>query len=152
MVPSASKSRLEQASSHQKRIAVKAVNPKVELWSTCFPHSGSARTEEAQDWPAWCREGIVERLGMMDYSMTTAGFESLIAAQRTNDFGTFGNYAPVFGDVRWHGAVTVAEKALVAARQIEAIRRQGYRTFCYFCLSLDTAPVLELLAQGPLNR
>lgn len=146
--------RVETITSHIREIrkAVKAVNPKVELWSTCFPHSGSARTEEAQDWPAWCREGIVERLGMMDYSMTTAGFESLIAVQRMNDFGTFGNFAPVFGDVRWHGAVTVAEKALVAARQIEAIRRQGYRTFCYFSLSLDTAPILELLAQGPLFR
>jgi hypothetical protein len=146
--------RVEAITSHIRRIraAVKAVNPKVELWSSCFPHADSARTNEAQDWPAWCREGIIERLDMMDYSMTTAGFESLIAAQRTNDFGTFGNYAPVFGDVRWHGAVTVAEKALVAARQIEAIRRQGYRTFCYFCLSLDTAPILELLAQGPLFR
>lgn len=146
--------RVEAITSHIREIraAVKAVNPKVELWSTCFPHADSARTSEAQDWTAWCREGIVDRLGMMDYSMTTAGLESLIAAQRTNDFGSFTNFAPVFGDVRWHGATTIAEKALVAAKQIEAVRRQGYRTFSYFCLSPDTVPILKLLSQGPLGN
>ena len=146
--------RAEAITSHIREIraAVKAVNPKVELWSSCFPHAGSAFANEAQDWTAWCREGIVDRLGMMDYSLTSAGFEGLIAAQRTNDFGSFTNFAPVFGDVRWHGATTIAEKALVAAKQIEAVRRQGYRTFSYFCLSPDTVPILKLLSQGPLGN
>ena len=146
--------RVEVIKSHIREIrdAVKAVNPKVELWGTCFPNATSAYRDVAQDWPAWCRENLIDRLGMMDYTSTTAGLEGLIAVQRQNDFGSFANYAPIFGDVRWQGAATIAEKALVAARQIEAIRRQGYRSFAFFGLRPDTAPVLKLLGQGPLKE
>jgi hypothetical protein len=146
--------RVEIIKSHISEIrnAVKAVNPKVELWGTCFPNATSAYRDFAQDWPAWCRENLVDRLGMMDYTCTTAGLEGLIAVQRQNDFGPFVNYAPIFGDVRWQGAATTAGKALVAARQIEAIRRQGYKSFAFFGLRSDTVPVLKLLGQGPLKE
>ena len=41
---------------------------------------------------------------------------------------------------------------LYAAKYLEAIRRQGYRTFGFFQFTEETKPVLELLAQDPLGK
>ena len=144
--------RVEAIASHIRDIrdAVKAVNPKVELWTTCFPYSTAIKFE-GQDRGRWGRERLVDRIGFMNYTYTTAGFEGLVAAQRKDDYGDFTNIAPILGDVYWQGANTIAEKALVSAKQIEAARRQGCKTFTFFQLNLSTKPVLDILAQGPLK-
>lgn len=146
--------RVEAITSHIREIraAIKAVNPKVELWSSCFPTASGALSSEGQDWTRWCREGLVDHLGMMDYSITPATFEGLLTDQRQYDLGGFRRVGPVFGPVRWNGAHTVAENALCAAKHLEAIRRQGYTTFGFFQLSEETRPVLEILAQGPMRK
>lgn len=146
--------RAEAIASHIRdiRAAVKAVNPNIELWTTCQPYS-TARKEAGQDRGMWGRERLVDRIGLMDYEWTVAGFEGLVATQRKDDYGGFANVVPIFGDVRgWPGANTIAEKALVAAKHIEAIRRQGCRSFTFFDLTKEDAkPILDILAQGPLR-
>ena len=145
--------RVEAITSHIRdvRAAVKAANPRVELWSTCFQDVSIAYTVEAQDMVGWCREGLVDRLGFMDYTFTPAGFGGLIATHRIHDFGSFAAFAPIWGDVRWRGARTVAEKAWFAAKHIEAIRGQGYKSFCFFSETDETKSILDILAKGPLK-
>lgn len=145
--------RVEAITSHIREIraAITAVNPNVELWSSCFPKAEEALVSEGQDWRSWCREGLIDRLDMMDYAITPAAFEGLIVDQRKFDLGSFKRVGPTFGPVRWNAAGTVAHKALYAAQHIAAIRRQGYRTFTFFQLTEETKPVLEILAQGPLK-
>lgn len=146
--------RVEVITGHIREIraAVKAVNPEVELWSSCFPTAEGARRSEGQDWANWCREGLVDRIAPMDYSVALTGFENLIVQQKPFAGLSRTRVEPSFGPVRWNGAATAAEKALVAARHIEALRRNGYGGYAFFQLTEETKPVLELLAQGPHGK
>ena len=131
---------------------MKAVNPKVELWSSCFPTVRGAYNSEGQDWVRWKREGLIDHLAPMNYSISPAGFESAILHQRDALGGALDNVGPSFGPVRWNGANTVAEKALYAAKHIELLRRHGFTTYGFFDLQESTKPIIEMLAQGPLGR
>lgn len=146
--------RAEVITSHIREIraAVKAVNPKVELWSSCFPTVRGAYNSEGQDWVRWKREGLIDHLAPMNYSISPAGFESAILHQRDALGGALDNVGPSFGPVRWNGANTVAEKALYAAKHIELLRRHGFTTYGFFDLQESTKPIIEMLAQGPLGR
>lgn len=145
--------RMEVITSHVREIraAVKAVNPGVELSCSVFPSVEGARISEGQDWEAWCREGLVERICPMNYVVALSGFEGKLAMQaRFKDIPNV-RIEPSFGPVRWHGASSAVEKALVAARHVDALRRHGYKGYGFFQLTAETRPIIELLAQGPLR-
>ena len=87
----------------------------------------------------------------MNYVVALSGFEGKLAMQaRFKDIPNV-RIEPSFGPVRWHGASSAVEKALVAARHVDALRRHGYKGYGFFQLTAETRPIIELLAQGPLR-
>ena len=145
--------RMEVITSHVRdvRAAVKSVNPEIELSCAVFPSAEGARISEGQDWVSWCRRGLVERVTPMNYEVALSGFEGKLSTQAMFKDITNVRFEPSFGPVRWHGASSVVEKALMAARHIDALRRHGYKGYGFFQLTAETKPIIELLAQGPLK-
>lgn len=129
--------------------SMRAAMPNVEIRV-----SGSAREYArrglGQDWAAWCREGIVDSVGMMDYLDTVAGFRALIEDQRKIDVGR-GVCYPIFGPNLWPDEGDAAQ-ALKTAAFIEAIGNAGYRRFSMFQYDGRAERSLPMLIPGPLSK
>lgn len=130
--------------------AIKAARPGVRLTSSGYMDPNVSRIGEGQNWAAWCREGLIDALGMMDYVDTFAGFNALIREQRKFDVGSTCAVRPTFGPSLWPDDGDAAQ-ALNAARHIQAIRDAGYAGFNFFMYDERAERILPILATGPLK-
>ncbi len=61
------------------RETIKQINPDIRFSAAVIPDSERARTVLAQDWRRWLREGIVDFVSVMSYSVTLMSFENYMS-------------------------------------------------------------------------
>lgn len=127
---------------------VRADCPGVEISVAANSSEATAAESLGQDWPAWCRRGLVDFVCPMDYHAVPARFARKIAAQRDLLAGTGVKFYPGIGIACSHYPPI---DALTAAREIDEARRAGLDGFTVFALGEHAQVLLPQLQAGPLR-
>ena len=98
-----------------------------------FDQAVSCGDSVGQDWPAWCRQGLVDFVAPMDYTADQRQFNSLVQAQAGVVKGTKARFYPGIG-VRSAGL-----NLFQTAQQIAVTRQTGTGGFVLFEFNLDEA-------------
>ena len=117
--------------------------PGVKLSAAVFPNPNRDPDVIGQDWPAWCRDGLLDFVCPMDYS---GALRSLVAAQKRALDGTSVKLRPGLGLSCWEDA---RNDGLELTRQIGIVRDLGLDGFTVFNLDPRAAAVLPILHTGP---
>ena len=127
------------------RDRLRATYPKVELSAAVQPYPACQTC--AQDWPEWCRAGIVDFVCPMDYHSSPTFLMMDLHRQKPimRESGV-----PIYPGIGVAGS-GLNLSAWDAARQIDVIRDGGFPGFTFFWLLKGNARVFEQLAdRGPL--
>ena len=101
-----------------------------------------------QDWPEWCREGLLDTLFTMCYYSTSKMLERSVKAQMEVLRGTKTTLCPMICFAC--GGIPFNEPDEVA-RQIQVVRDAGLPELSFFRLQEYAPTVLEILRKGPLS-
>lgn len=127
---------------------VRAECPGVEISVAANSSQTTAAESLGQDWPTWCRRGLVDFVCPMDYHAVPERFARKIAAQRDLLAGTGVKFYPGIGIACSHYPPI---DALTAAREIDETRRAGLDGFTIFALGAHAQVLLPQLRTGPLR-
>lgn len=109
------------------RAAVKAVSPDCLLGAAVFPNRCSDAKTLGQDWPRWCREGLLDVVSPMDYIASTALLKEVLRTQR--EAADAVRLVPYVGlNVLPSGV----NRPLRLAEQVSLVRNLGLSGFCVF--------------------
>lgn len=128
---------------------VRAECPGVEISVAANSSETTAASLLGQDWPAWCRRGLVDFVCPMDYHAVPARFARKIVAQRDLLADTGVKFYPGIGIACSHYPPI---DALTAAREIDETRRAGLDGFTVFALGTHAQVLLPQLRTGPLRN
>ena len=122
---------------------VRAEAPGVEISAAVFSNFESSARTVGQDWPAWCREGLLDFVCPMDYIESTAIFSGVVARQKR----VVGK-VPVYPGI---GLSTGAPDGRLrrVAEQIMACRAAGCSGFTVFNFDSAAEETLPILSRGP---
>ncbi len=119
--------------------------PGVKISAAVFQNFNSCAEVVGQDWPAWCRDGLLDFVCPMDYTESTAIFTDLVTKQSK----VVGNVPIYPGIGLFIGGATPADKFRTVAEQILECRKIGCRGFAVFEFNAAAEAVLPYLALGP---
>ena len=122
---------------------VRAESPGVQISAAVFGNPATDADTIGQDWPAWCREGLLDFVCPMDYVESAAMFKSQVRMQM-DAVGKTRLY-PGIGLSCWKND---GEDAVRLAKQIQAVRDLGLDGFTVFSLNRRAEPVLPLMRKG----
>ena len=117
--------------------------PGVKISAALFRNPDSDPRTVAQDWPAWCRDGLLDFACNMDYVASTPSFRGQVRAQ-LQAAGKVPVY-PGIGLSCWPNDGRDGERL---AKQIQAARDLGTKGFTVFALDRRAEAVLPLLRLG----
>lgn len=142
--------RRETITSFVREVArrVRAEAPGVELSAAVLNNPALARNGVAQDWPTWCRDGLLDFVCPMDYVDSVKTFASLVDRQK----GIVGNVRLYPGIGLSSDGANLDTRTLRTAEQIVALREQGIRGFVIFNFDLHAKETLDCLARGLTRR
>ena len=121
--------------------------PGVKISAAVFNSPHTDREGVGQDWTLWCREGWLDIVCPMDYTVSPLLLKSMVVAQKAA--GGKAKVIPGLGLSLWPKGV---DKVRNAAEQIEVVRNAGVDGFIFFNYSIWHIPQLEALRQGPLRE
>jgi len=125
----------------------KRIRPDIKISAAVFNNWPSARDSVAQDWVAWCREGLLDFVCPMDYIPSDREFERTVRRQMEwlRPAGV-----PIYPGI---GLSTARFGAIGLISQIEICRRLGTPGFMVFEYNQNEAlEVLPHLAKGLTSR
>ena len=121
------------------RERVRETDGSVQISAAVFRNPGSL----AQEWPLWCEKGWLDFISPMDYVESPVMLENLIRQQKGRVAGV--RLYPGIGLSCWPAELS---DPVMAARQIEAVRRAGLQGFMIFNLDSRAEKVIPLLRLG----
>ena len=121
--------------------------PGVQLSAAVFHNVAGCPRHVGQDWPAWCREGLVDFVCPMDYYMgSSAAFRSLVTSQIEACAGAPVKIRPGLGLSCWKQE---DRDAFNMTEQIGIVRELGLDGFTVFNYDARAERVLPALHTGP---
>ena len=120
--------------------------PGVKISAAVFNSPYTDREGMGQDWPLWCREGWLDIVCPMDYTVSPLLLKSMVDAQKAA--GGKARVIPGLGLSLWPKGT---DRVRNAAEQIEVVREAGLDGFIFFNYAVWHFPQLEALRQGPLK-
>ncbi len=123
--------------------SVRIESPDVQISAAVFRNPATDADTIGQDWPAWCREGLLDFVCPMDYVESAAMFKSQVRMQM--DAVGKAKLYPGIGLSCW---TNDGEDAVRLAKQIQAVRDLGLDGFTVFSLNRRAEPVLPLMRLG----
>jgi uncharacterized lipoprotein YddW (UPF0748 family) len=125
------------------RQRTRALKPRLQLSAAVFRNWPRDRDGVGQDWSAWCDEGLLDFVCPMDYTPSSASFESMVKAQKE-----WAGRVPCYPGI----GVSASDSKLGPDGVIEQIlvaRRHGMKGFTIFNLGpAETRDLLPLLGSG----
>ncbi|MBR1587700.1 MAG: family 10 glycosylhydrolase [Kiritimatiellae bacterium] len=122
---------------------VRAEAPGVKVSAAVFSSAETAPSNVGQDWPAWCREGLLDFVCPMDYVESSALFRGQVVPQK-RIVGKVPVY-PGIGLSTWRND---GRDAVRLAKQILVVRELGLDGFTVFNLDRRAEKALPLLRLG----
>ena len=115
--------------------------PGVEISIAARPDPISARDDDGQDWPEWCRKGWIDFLCPMDYSDTAAAYVGKFKMQMPLVQGV-----PLLPGMGFTHFPEDGEEARRYAEQIAAVRKAGLPGFTFYSYTARSMRFLEQLS------
>ncbi|MGC8642100.1 MAG: family 10 glycosylhydrolase [Isosphaeraceae bacterium] len=112
---------------------VRAIKPKVKLSAAVFRNWPTDRDAVGQDWKLWCERGYLDFVCPMDYTASTAQFDTWVSHQRE-----WAGQTPCYPGI---GSYLLTPEQVIG--QIQATRRHEMRGFTVF--NYDTRMAQTLL-------
>jgi uncharacterized lipoprotein YddW (UPF0748 family) len=125
----------------------KIVKPKAEVTAAVWTPFASAK-RVCQDWPGWLREGIIDYVVPMAYTMDTADLGRQIAEWKTVD-PSLARIVPGLSIYEEKGNELITRPAELVLAQHRLSMEQGAAGNVYFCLSKLSDPLAAALHAGP---
>ena len=125
---------------------VKAKYPKVLLQASVFPRPDRYASKIGQNWEEWCKEGLLDEVLPMDYTLFPGEFRQLVEFQKGICHGV--KMAPIFGPSLW------PDDGHLEMRTVEAIlaaRETGMPGFSWFTFDSRAVRLIDALKSGPLR-
>lgn len=123
---------------------VRAEAPGVELSAAVLNNPALSWNGVAQDWPAWCAEGLLDFVCPMDYVDSPETFAALVERQKA-----------LVGNVRLYPGIGLSSdganldtRTRRTAEQIVALRKRGVGGFVIFNFDAHAKETLDCLARG----
>ena len=120
--------------------------PGVKISAAVFNSPHTDREGVGQDWPLWCREGLLDIVCPMDYTVSPLLLKSMVEAQKAA--GGKAKVIPGLGLSLWPKGV---DKVRNAAEQIEVVRKAGLDGFIFFNYTVWNLNTIGALRQGVLG-
>lgn len=122
---------------------VRAESPGVQISAAVFRNPETDPDTIGQDWPAWCREGLLDFVCPMDYVESPAMFKSQVRMQ----MGAVGK-AKLYPGIGLSCWTNDGDDAVRLAKQIQAVRDLGLDGFTVFNFNRRAEGVLPLMRLG----
>lgn len=127
--------------------AIRTATPKVKLSAAVFGNVDGTKTSIGQDWATWCKEGLVDFVCPMNYTLSHHIFKNMCLRQMEVCKGCKAKIYPGIGmSCAWQDTGNDAE---LVSRQIIAARLAGCEGWTIFNLDRRAERVLPILATGP---
>jgi len=124
---------------------VRAEAPGVEISAAVFENAANCPIAVGQDWPAWCKEGLLDFVCPMDYTDSTSVFAGLVKKQK----GIIGD-VPLYPGIGLSSSGASPESRLRrVVEQIVESRKAGCGGFTVFNYDAAAEAVLPIISQGP---
>lgn len=117
---------------------VRTVRPRLKLSAAVFHNWPACREEVGQDWPRWCREGWLDEVFPMSYTLSPARFESWCATHREALPKGF-RVVQGIGIASGAGSMSSGDELAV---QVVLARQAGAAGFCGFAWQPDHTAAL----------
>jgi uncharacterized lipoprotein YddW (UPF0748 family) len=125
----------------------KAVKPRAEVTAAVFTPLASAKGV-CQDWPGWLREGIIDYVVPMAYTMDTADLGRQIAEWKTVD-PTLARIVPTLSIYQESGTSLTTRPSELVLAQHRLCMKQGAAGNAYFSLFNLSDALATAFRQGP---
>ena len=122
---------------------VRAEAPGVKISAAVFTNAETSPSNVGQDWPLWCREGLLDFVCPMDYVESPALFRGQVAAQKR----IAGN-VPVYPGIGLSCWRNDGRDAVRLAKQILVVRELGTGGFTVFNFDRRAEKALPMLRLG----
>lgn len=122
---------------------VRAEAPGVKISAAVFTNAETSPSNVGQDWPAWCREGLLDFVCPMDYVESPALFSGQVVPQKR-----IAGKVPVYPGIGLSTWRNDGRDAVRLAKQILVVRELGLGGFTVFNFDRRAEKALPLLHLG----
>ena len=122
---------------------VRAEAPGVKVSAAVFTSAETSPSNVGQDWPAWCREGLLDFVCPMDYVESPALFKGQVVPQKR-----IAGKVPVYPGIGLSTWRNDGRDAVRLAKQILVVRELGLAGFTVFNFDRRAERALPLLHLG----
>ena len=122
---------------------VRAETPGVKVSAAVFTNAETSPSNVGQDWPSWCREGLLDFVCPMDYVESPALFRGQVVPQKR-----IAGKVPVYPGIGLSTWRNDGRDAVRLAKQILIVRELGLGGFTVFNFDRRAEKALPLLHLG----